>query len=323
VQSRLSYAPVPPITPASSVVLPRADRGTVRLGPGASPHLYVFFATWNRGVTPLGGQLDALNAYASSAAASRLPPLTAVDEGSVEPSPAALTSFLGRLPRPLSYPVAIDRTGQVADGYQVQGVPWLVLTSAAGRILWYREMSTSGWPSGSALVRDIQEGLAAAPKGARNGGALARELAGSPGPLAALHGQAGQILGTNSALMARLRALRGYPVVVNAWASWCTPCRSEFGLFAAASLQYGRQVAFLGANTDDSDGDARAFLAQHRVSYPSYQTSQSGLGSLAVIEGLPTTIFINPAGKVVFVHVGQYESQGTLDQDISSYAVSG
>ena len=108
--------------------------------------------------------------------------------------------------------------------------------------------------------------------------------------------------------------------MINAWASWCGPCRSEFGLFASASARYGRRVAFLGADTNDSAGDARTFLAQHPVSYPSYQTTTTDLSSLAVIEGLPTTIFINPAGKVVYVHIGQYDAQGTLDQDISTYA---
>ncbi len=109
--------------------------------------------------------------------------------------------------------------------------------------------------------------------------------------------------------------------MINAWASWCTACRSEFGLFATASAQYGRRVAFLGADTDDSAGDARSFLAQHPVSYPSYQTSTSALSSLAVIEGLPTTIFVNRAGKVVSVHTGQYDSQGTLDADVDTYAL--
>jgi cytochrome c biogenesis protein CcmG, thiol:disulfide interchange protein DsbE len=232
-----------------------------------------------------------------------------------------VVGFLDRLPRPLSYPVAIDRTGQVADGYEVQGVPWLVLTSATGRILWYWEVSTSGWPGAAALAHDIRAALASAPAAGGGPGALAQELSGSPGPLAALHGQSGQLVGSGSAFAARLRALRGYPVVVNAWASWCTPCRSEFSLFAAASVQYGRQVAFLGADTDDSASDARSFLAQHPVSYPSYETTESTLNPLAVIEGLPTTIFINPAGKVVHVHVGQYSSGGTLDQDIGSYAL--
>ena len=323
VRSDLSYARVPAISPALHVSLPRAGGGTIRLGPGGSPHLYVFFATWDQEITSLAGHLDALNGYASAAAASQLPPLTAVDEGSVEPSGGALTGFLNRLPQALSYPVAIDGSGQVADGYEVQGVPWLVLTSATGRILWYWEVSTSGWPDAKALVRDVKAALAAAPQGSASGSELTRELAGSPGPLAALHSQAGQLLGSGSALAARLRALRGYPVVLNAWASWCTACRSEFSLFASASAQYGRQVAFLGADTDDSAGDARSFLAQHPVSYPSYQETDSTLGSLAVIEGLPTTIFINRAGKVVHVQIGQYDSEGTLDQDISSYASAG
>ena len=75
-----------------------------------------------------------------------------------------------------------------------------------------------------------------------------------------------------------------------------------------------REVAFVGVDTSDSAGDARAFLAQHPVSYPSYQSLNAGsLSSLAVIEGLPTTVFINRAGHVAYVHAGQYDSQGALD----------
>jgi cytochrome c biogenesis protein CcmG, thiol:disulfide interchange protein DsbE len=131
------------------------------------------------------------------------------------------------------------------------------------------------------------------------------------------------VLGDQRALAARIRSLRGYPIVINAWASWCPACLSEFGLFATASARDGRQVAFLGADTDDSAGDARTFLAQHPISYPSYQATTTKLSSLAVIEGLPTTIFINRAGKVVYVHSGQYVSQGTLDADIATYALDG
>jgi thiol-disulfide isomerase/thioredoxin len=195
----------------------------------------------------------------------------------------------------------------------------LVLVSGSGQILWYYDVSTSGWPTPAGLERDVQAALARAPGAPPSLAAAQRQLAGSPAPLAAIHAQASQLLGGQPALMARLRALRGYPVVLNAWASWCTPCRSEFGLFASASARYGRRVAFLGADTGDSPGDAGAFLSGHPVSYPSYQTTIPGLGTLAPVAGLPTTIFIDSAGKVAYVHTGQYGAQGTLDQDIESH----
>ena len=150
-----------------------------------------------------------------------------------------------------------------------------------------------------------------------------RVLAGSPTPLAALHTQASQLLGGFGALRSRLRQLRGYPVVVNAWASWCPPCRAEFPIFAAVSALYGRQVAFLGADVEDGAGAAGAFLAKHPVSYPSYETSSASLDSIAAIEGTPTTIYIGRSGRVVYVHIGQYESQATLEEDVARYAVRG
>jgi cytochrome oxidase Cu insertion factor (SCO1/SenC/PrrC family)/thiol-disulfide isomerase/thioredoxin len=320
VHSHLSYAPVPTIGPRDTVSLPRSGGGKVILGPGRSAHLELFFATWDQEVTSLAGHLATLNRYSESAQRDGLPPLSTVDEGSVEPSPAALPTFLRTLKTPLTYPVAIDNSGRVADGYEVQDQPWLELTSAAGRIIWHQDVDTNGWPSLTTLDADVRAALSKSPMISLTPTAISRELAGSPAPLAALHTQSGQLLGNDAALNARLHAVRGHPVVLNVWYSGCQPCQAEFGLFANASVEFGRRVAFLGADTNDNASSARAFLFQHPVSYPSYQDHSSQLSPLAVIEGYPTTIFINSAGKVVYVHTGQYDSQGTLDADISHYA---
>jgi cytochrome oxidase Cu insertion factor (SCO1/SenC/PrrC family)/thiol-disulfide isomerase/thioredoxin len=322
VHADLSYSRIQPTAPSQKVTLPREGGGTITVGPGKSARLFVFFASWDQETSGLAGELDSLNRYQAIAARKGLPQLTAVDEASVEPSLKTPTEFLKRLPHPLSYPVALDESGKLADGYEVLGLPWFVLTSSTGKLLYYREVSTAAWPSTNVLVRYVKAALARVPKAA-NAATATQQLAGSPQPLASLHQQADQLLGNQSALAARIRALHGYPIVINAWASWCGPCRSEFGLLASASARYGRQVAFLGADTDDSAGDARTFLAQHPVSYPSYDTTTAALSSLAAIQGLPTTIFISPQGKVVYVHTGQYDSQGTLDSDIITYALSG
>jgi cytochrome oxidase Cu insertion factor (SCO1/SenC/PrrC family) len=142
--SQESLAAIPAQTPTAAVTLPAATgSGTagpaVRLGPG-QPRLVVFFATWLTEVSNLKNELTGLNAYAKDAAAQHLPALTAVDETVTEPSVQAVRSYLGQV-GPLDYPVGLDETGRVADGYGVQDQPWLVLVSATGKIVW----SHDGW----------------------------------------------------------------------------------------------------------------------------------------------------------------------------------
>ena len=323
VDSRLSYTPVPTVTPTQQVRVPRAGGGSVEFGPG-SPRLLLFFASWDQQVTDLSHQLEALSGYARRAPGAGLPQLTAVDEASVEPSPSALTGLLTRLPTPPAYPVAIDTSGRLADGYGVQDEPWLVLVSATGRPLWYYDVSTQGWLSDAALVRQLRAALtraaaAVTPKSVQS------DLSGSPAPLAGLHSQASQLIGNEAALATRLKSLRGYPVVLNIWGSWCVPCQAEFGLFGSASARYGKRVAFLGADFNDSSSDARAFLAQHPVSYPSYAVSVDDLGSLLPygLQGTPTTVYYNRDGTIVHVHTGQYDVQGSLNADVRNYALGG
>lgn len=149
-----------------------------------------------------------------------------------------------------------------------------------------------------------------------------KELAGSPGTLALLHAQAGRLIGSASALRKRLASLRGYPVVLNVWAHWCPPCKEEFPLLASASAAYGRRVAFLGFDADDPEtAEAQKFLDQHHVSYPSYTGEYSEISWLSPIENLPDTIYLSPQGKVLFTHIGQYESEGSLLSDIEHYAL--
>jgi cytochrome c biogenesis protein CcmG, thiol:disulfide interchange protein DsbE len=147
-------------------------------------------------------------------------------------------------------------------------------------------------------------------------------LAGSPPPLAALHRQAAQLLdGELPAFRARLAALRGRPVVVNAWASWCGPCKREMPFFQRTSVRLGRDVAFLGVDVDDGDDAARGFLRKHWTPYPSYADPDEEIADeIGVSTGLPTTVFYDADGTVAFVHQGPYREEQDLRADIERYA---
>jgi cytochrome c biogenesis protein CcmG/thiol:disulfide interchange protein DsbE len=148
-------------------------------------------------------------------------------------------------------------------------------------------------------------------------------LAGSPPQLAALHGQADQLLPAGSgALRGRLTALRGHPVVVNKWASWCGPCRHEFPIFQHASVDLGRTVAFVGLDSADNRGDAARFLREFPVSYPSYVDPSGQLGTATTKSTFfPVTVFYDRAGHQSFIHQGEYTTVAQLDVDVKRYAL--
>lgn len=149
-------------------------------------------------------------------------------------------------------------------------------------------------------------------------------LAGSPRQLAALHAQANRLLeGGRPALRARLVALRGRPVVVNKWASWCEPCRAEFGAFQRASVNLGRRVAFIGIDSGDtSRSSALEFLRAFPVSYPSYFDPGGELGTaITDSSSMPVTVFYDARGRESFIHQGPYLSVTELERDIRRYGL--
>ncbi len=155
VASQESLASITGQGPSDHVALPSATSDAkISLGPGA-PHLVLFFATWLSEVSDLKSELIDANAYVAAARKDGLPPLVAVDETVVEPSAQTVRTYLGSLGTPLSYPVALDATGRVADGYGVQDQPWLALVSASGKIIW----SHDGWLPLPALTTAVQHAV--------------------------------------------------------------------------------------------------------------------------------------------------------------------
>ncbi|MDH3247480.1 MAG: TlpA family protein disulfide reductase [Acidimicrobiia bacterium] len=104
---------------------------------------------------------------------------------------------------------------------------------------------------------------------------------------------------TNAGEFEQLLADSESPMVVNLWASWCIPCRSEAPLLTEAHRQLGDEIRFIGVATEDSQVDAEAFVAEFSMTFENY-FDRSGevkgwIGSL----GLPTTFFVAPGGEIV------------------------
>jgi thiol-disulfide isomerase/thioredoxin len=152
--------------------------------------------------------------------------------------------------------------------------------------------------------------------------ATQRQLEKAPAPLSGLYQQANEVLGGGtSAFSARLDQLKGHPVVINKWASWCGPCVTEFPIFEHVAGQRGTSVGFIGLNVKDVNAHARAFLDKRPLPFPSYaDPSEKLTASIAApLNIAPVTIFLNRQGKMASIHTGPYTSTKQLNDDITRY----
>ena len=119
---------------------------------------------------------------------------------------------------------------------------------------------------------------------------------------------------------AELAKLKGHPVVVNLWASWCGPCHAEAPIFQRVALDRGRDVAFLGIDYEDSRSGAQRFFGLYPASYPSVQDPKGKIHDALHAIGVPATIYYDKRGRLVLVHSGPYSSVAALNDDIDRYA---
>lgn len=148
-------------------------------------------------------------------------------------------------------------------------------------------------------------------------------VADAPAPLAALYEEGNRVVGSDvEDFRRRMRALRGYPVVVNVWGSWCGPCKHEFPYFQRAAMRTGKRVGFLGINIIDNTENAEAFLEEKPVPYPSLEDSDGKIAREAApgAKGAPITIFYDADGERTFIHQGGYRTESDLLDDIERHA---
>lgn len=123
----------------------------------AHPHLLLFFAGWLDQNSNLSKDLGTLDSYAAMAKRKGWPSPVAIDELTTEPSPAEARRVLTPVAATLHTPIVQDTSGRIADGYLVGDLPWFVLTSRSGKILWKHD----GWLPTATLSQHVSKALAA------------------------------------------------------------------------------------------------------------------------------------------------------------------
>lgn len=132
---------------------------------------------------------------------------------------------------------------------------------------------------------------------------------GAPDPAGAAAGQpAPKLTGTTlDGAAFDLASLRGRPVIVNFWASWCVPCREEFPLFVDALQEYGADgLSIVGVGwPNDDDAAAREFVSSHAATWPTVTDHGGGCGQAWSAVAPPQTYFIGRDGVISSRQIGQ------------------
>ncbi len=151
---------------------------------------------------------------------------------------------------------------------------------------------------------------------------VSRPIAGAPAQLAGLRRRVSVLQdGGAKSFAAQLRALRGRPVVVNMWGSWCDPCRRELPLFQRQANTRGGKVAFLGVNVTDDRDNAVELLRAIPMPYPSFADPRSNIATGRFrARVFPTTAFYDARGTLT-LRQGEFASEAKLAEAIERYAL--
>lgn len=101
-----------------------------------------------------------------------------------------------------------------------------------------------------------------------------------------------------------LASLRGRPVVINFWATWCVPCYEEHAVLVSAAREAGDSVQFLGVIYEDDEDRVGEFLSRQGSAYPSLMDDDGKTAMTYGVYGVPETFFVDAQGRIAAKYTG-------------------
>lgn len=118
----------------------------------------------------------------------------------------------------------------------------------------------------------------------------------------------------------RLSDLRGKPVVLNFWATWCPPCRVEMPLFEGYSKKYKDQVTIIGVNYAEDRATVQNFIEDRKISFPIWLDPAGKVSDLYYVQSYPNTFFIDEEGVLRGQHIGQLD-EALMDRYLEALGI--
>jgi peroxiredoxin len=103
----------------------------------------------------------------------------------------------------------------------------------------------------------------------------------------------------------RLDDFRGKVVIINFWATWCAPCREEMPLLQQFALANSQDAVVIGIDLDEPEDLVTSFVEQYKIDFPILMDAGGKVADRYVVHGFPTSILINPEGKITAIHIGK------------------
>ena len=110
----------------------------------------------------------------------------------------------------------------------------------------------------------------------------------------------------------RLSHLKGQPVMINFWATWCPPCREEIPLIEEVRVQFP-DLVILAVDADESESTVRAFVQTNQITTIVLLDPGSIINDRYYVEGLPTSYFIDNNGVIRSAQIGVLSKESLLD----------